>query len=298
MKKIEGNYEYLLRLYSQVDEYLANTPSKQENLPEVIIAFCITVEKLFKIRLHGENPVLVYENSKIKENDALTTIIKEKELNIETIRIGETINRYKLMFENEFSDDEMQVLIDIYNIRNHFIHGYKSDDYFLSDKENIVKKMGTVWEKISTQAVSIFGKDLIKANKPKKKYSEEELEKVLIEEVKKKIQSTGTEYDSLGLVYKDFIIPSPSAVSHSAVSLGINRDYQLPSSVFALSGEQCPRCGSYSFSLDEANLGVISLASLSSVHNLFGTFSDLYKCKSCNLELTKKEYEIAKKLKK
>lgn len=87
MKKIEGNYEYLLRLYSQVDDCLADIPSKQENLPEIIIAFCITIEKLFKIRLHGENPVLVYENSKIKENDALITIIKEKELSIETIKI-------------------------------------------------------------------------------------------------------------------------------------------------------------------------------------------------------------------
>lgn len=227
MKKIEGNYEYLLRLYSQVDDYLADIPSKQENLPEIIVAFCITIEKLFKIRLHGENPVLVYDNTKIKENDALVAIIKEKELSIETIRIAETINRYKLMFENDFSDDEMQVLIDIYNTRNHFIHGYKPDGDLLLDKENIVKKMGTVWEKISIQAVSIFGKDLIKANKPKKKYSEEELEKVLIEEVKKKIQSTGTVYDSLGIAYRDFSIHSPSAIS-----LGINREYQLPSSIF------------------------------------------------------------------
>lgn len=292
MKKIEGNYKYLLQLYSQIDDYLADVLDKQENLPEIVVAFCITIEKLFKIRLHGENPVLIYENSKIKENDALITIIKEKELSIETIKIGETINRYKLMFENEFSDDEMQVLIDIYNIRNHFIHGYKSDDDLLSDQENIIKKMGTVWEKISVQAVSIFGKDLIKANKPKKKYSEEELEKVLIEEVRKKIQSTGTEYNSLGLVYRDFTIPIQSP---SAVSLGIDRQYQVPSSVFALGSEKCPRCGSYSFSLDEVNSSVISIAS---IYNPVGTFSDLYKCKNCNLELTKKEYEIAKKLKK
>ncbi|KKR60954.1 MAG: hypothetical protein UU01_C0031G0014, partial [Parcubacteria group bacterium GW2011_GWA2_40_37] len=89
----------------------------------------------------------------------------------------------------------------------------------------------------------------------------------------------------------DFTI---SAQSPSAISLGYDRPYQIPSSVFSIGNESCPRCGAYSFSLDEINSGVISL---SSIYNA-GTFSDLYKCKSCNLELTKKEYEIAKKLKK
>jgi len=276
------NYRYLLRLYSLVDEYLADTPDKQENLPEIIVAFCVVTEKLFKIRLHKENPVLVYENTKLKEDDVLVSVIKGKEISVETIRIRETLSRYKLVFQDEFSDDEEQVLIDIYNLRNHFIHGYKPDEDILSDKENIIKKMGTVWEKISIQAISIFGKVLIKANKPKKKYSEHQLEKVLIEEVRKKIQSTeigGTPI--FGLLARNFEIQNLSSIDQ----------FSVPSSTFGLAGEQCPRCGSYGFSLDIPDL-MFSVA-----YSTSRTFSDLYKCKKCNLELTRKEYEIARRLK-
>lgn len=268
MVKKKQNYKYFFRLYSLVDEYLASIPAKQENLPDVIVSFCIVVEKIFKIKLHKENPVLVYENTRIKEDNALCTVIKGKELNIETIRIRETIGRYRLMFEGEFTDDEMQVLIDIYNTRNHFVHGYKPDDDALSDKENIIKKMGTVWEKISNQAESLFGKDLIKVKKPKEKYSEEELEKVLIEEVKKKIENTEADHNS---------------------SLVAGTEIYFPS----LNSEICPRCGNYGFSIDNQL-----------VYNIFSTteispysVSDLYKCKKCHLELTRKEYEITKKIK-
>lgn len=276
MEENKGNYQYLLRLYSLVDEYLADTSDKQENLSEIVVAFCVVTEKLFKIRLHRENPVLVYENARLKEDDALVSVIKEKELNIETIRIRETLNRYRLMFQDEFSDGEMQVLIDIYNVRNHFLHGYKPDDDILSDSENIVKKMGTVWEKISTQAISIFGNDLIKVNKPKKKYSEEELEKVLIEEVKTKIKSIKSEYGTFALN---------------------NYMYQVPNymSAFGVTGEKCPRCGSYEFSLDEPSPNLDALL-VTGIYGQRMNFSDLYKCKKCGLELTKKEYEIAKKI--
>lgn len=274
MINTKKNYQYLLRLYSAVDEYLSNIPAKQENLPEVIVSFCVVTEKIFKIKLHKENPVLVYENIKIKEEDALVAVIKEKELNIETIKIRETISRYKSIFDDEFSDDEMQAMIDIYNARNHFMHGYKSDNEVLSDRENIVKKMGTVWEKISAQAISIFDKDLIKANKPKKKYSEEELEKVLIEEVRKKIEN-----------------PENDDIFSSAVD---------PSFAFSpfTNNEKCPRCGSYGFSTDNLINSDVYLSAVSSVSLLsrYG-ISDLYKCKRCHLELTKKEYEIAKDIK-
>ena len=286
MNPSEKNYKYLLGLYSLVDEYLADVPTKQENLPDVVVSFCIVTEKIFKIKLHKKNPVLVYENCKIKEDDALIAVIKEKELNIETIRIRETLNRYNLMF-NFFSDDEIQVLIDIYNTRNHFVHGYKPDDEILSEKENIVKKMGTVWEKISIEAVSIFGNDLIKSNKPKKKYSEEELEKVLIEEVKTKIKSNQRAYglNSFNVAASDYIIPVSDFNQHYSPTM-------------AFTTEKCPRCGSYGFSLDDANSDIFLPTTLRI--NVYSTraFSDLYKCKFCNLELTRKEYEIAKKLKK
>ena len=104
-KKVEKNYEYLLRLYSLVDEFLAKTSDKQDNLPEAIVAFCIVTEKLFKIRLHKENPILVYETIKVKDGDALAAVVKGIELNIETIQIRETLIRHTLIFQNEFSDD-------------------------------------------------------------------------------------------------------------------------------------------------------------------------------------------------
>lgn len=276
----KGNYQYLLRLYSLVSDYLAANFSKEENLIEIIIAFCTVAEKLFKIRLHGESPVLVYENLKLKEDDALISVIKGKELNIETVKIRETLNRYRLMFQDEFSEDEIQVLIDIYNIRNYIIHGYKPDDNILSDQENIVKKMGTVWEKISNQAVSIFGDDLIRANKPKKKYSEEELEEVLTEEVKKKIKTARENWPFFGVgdgrvkIQNSVFTVRPSSFS----------------SVLGFYGERCPRCGAEEFSLDESGSDPFIPYSPSR------TFSDLYKCRNCNLELTRKEYEIAKKL--
>lgn len=272
MTDVKQNYQYLFRLYSAVDEYLAHIPAKQKNLPEIIVSFCVVTEKIFKIKLHKENPILVYENIKIKENDALVAVIKEKELDIETIKIREVVSRYKLMFDDEFSDDEMQILIDIYNIRNHFIHGYKSDDEILLDRENIVKKMGTVWEKISAQAISVFGKDLIKAKKPKKKYSEEELEKVLIEEVKKKIENF--ENDHVYSVSNENFFYSPSPF---------------------INNEVCPRCGSYGFSTDNSINSDVYLSTVSFISR--NDISDLYKCKRCYLELTRKEYEIAKKIK-
>ena len=54
MDKNRQNYEYLLRLYSSVDEYLSGVSTKQENLPEVVVSFCIATEKILKIKLHDE----------------------------------------------------------------------------------------------------------------------------------------------------------------------------------------------------------------------------------------------------
>lgn len=274
------NYNYLLKLYSFVDEYLSNNPIRQENLPEIVVSFCIVTEKIFKIRLHKKNPILVYDNSKIKENDALIAIIKKKELNIETIKIREVLSRYKLMFNNDFSDDEIQVLIDIYNIRNHFVHGYRSDDVILHDEENIVKKMGTVWEKISIQAQSLFGGKLIKLSKPKNKYSSVELEGVLIEEVRKKIKSCEKEYNKHPFARFD-----ASSTSHSSYA-GLTE----------LNEEKCPRCGSCGFSKYDNEINSFGFAHSINLYPIKKLY-DLYYCKKCNLELTEKEYEIAKKLK-
>jgi hypothetical protein len=270
------NYQYLLQLYSLVDEYLAGIIKKQENFPEVVVSFCIITEKIFKIKLHKINPVLIFENSRIKDDDSLVTVINKKESDIETIKIEKLLNRYKLMFDGEFSDAEIQVIIDIYNIRNHFIHGYKSDENILADKENIVKKMGTVWEKISVQAMTIFGKNLVKAKKPKEKYSKEELEKVLVEQVRKKIESYKNDINN---IYPRTIM-SPNYPS-------IN--------TFANVGEKCPRCGEYGFSKGSFNQDLFSISNVNPYQP--NVTSDLYKCSRCDLELTEKEYEIAKEIK-
>ncbi|MBT6068190.1 hypothetical protein HOG48_00365 [Candidatus Peregrinibacteria bacterium] len=269
MNKKEKNYKYLLTLYALVDEYLAKVPAKQENLPEIVVAFCVVTEKILKIRLHKRNPVLAYENAKMKEDDALVSIIKRKELDIETIKLRKTLNRYQLVFNGKFSDDEIQVINDLYKLRNHFLHGHKSDDDILSDKENIVKKMGTVCVGISAQAISTFGKDVIKSNKPKKKYSETELKNVLIEEVKKKIERR----KGVGL----------------SISPYIHNDFD---SLYSTSFEKCPRCGANGFSIDDSN----SCFTGTFIASMNYGASDLYRCKSCNLELTRKEYEIAKEL--
>lgn len=266
MKKGE-NYKYLLRLYELVDEYLSDISDEKENLPEIIVAFCVVTEKILKIKLHKKNPVLVFENAKFKEDDAFITILKKKELNIETIKINDALNRHKLMFKKGFSDDEIQVIIDIYRIRNHFVHGYKADNDIMEDKENIVKKMGTVWEKISTQAISLFGKTAIKTKKPKKKYSEEELELVLTEEVRKKIKNTNNDPFS-----RYTYIEEPY--------YGFN--------------EECPRCGYSEFSKDDKK-DPLDFHEEGLFFNRVS--SSLYRCKNCHLELTNKEYEIAKKIK-
>lgn len=276
MTNKSNNYHYLLRLYSLVDEYLANTSAKQESLPEMVVSFCIVAEKILKIRLHEKNPVLIYENGKMKECDALIAVVKDCEVEIETIRFAETVKRYSMMFNEELSENEVQVLMDIYQIRNHFIHGYKSDDRILSDKENILKKMGTVWEKVSAQAISIFGKDLIKANKPRRKYSKDELEKILIEEVKKKIQS-------------DKILLMDSFHSHNAYNPLAFHAIPYSSMLNIAVDEKCPRCGFYGFSVGQKEIYGYEI--------LEPAFrSSLYKCSRCNLELTEKEFEIAKRL--
>jgi hypothetical protein len=127
------NYKYLIRLYSLVDDYLANHRDQYDNLPEVIISFCIVVERVLKIKLHQKNPVLIFDSSRFRDNNVFITIVKNKELNIETIKASEAISRYKLIFKNKFSDDEIQAILNIYEKRNHLIHSHKSDDIILDE---------------------------------------------------------------------------------------------------------------------------------------------------------------------
>ena len=273
MKK--GNYKYLLRLYTIVDGYLAENTADEENLPEVVVAFCTFVEKILKIKLYIKNPVLIFENTRIKDADALVAVVKRTEEDIETIKIEELIHRYRLVFSRQVSEDEALIMRDLYRVRNHFVHDHKPDDNYTSIKEDTTKKMGTVWEKISKIAISILGKEQIKASKPVKKYSKEELENVLIEQVKKKIGQSGG-----GLT------------AFHRLSLGLPVNYQTSAGQFSAS-EKCPRCGELGFArgITGENQGLVTLSIYSPA-----TQSDLYVCRHCNLELTEKEYEIAKKI--
>ena len=274
MKKID--HKYTLGLYTKVDEYLANNHNDRDNIADIIVSFCTVIEKTLKIKLYNKNPVLIFDVSKLKTNGSLTAVINNKDVDIETVRIFDVIERFKILYPNIFSNEEFQALSDIYRVRNDLMHGYKDDNKILSDVENLIKKMGTIWEKFSEQAIALFGKDNIKKSIPKKKYTESELENVLIEEVTKKIQSQENVFGISTYFYNP--LTTGSAYYSSILS----------------EGEKCPRCGGYDFSLDNSQNNADSFMAMRSL--VVGSYSNLYKCRKCNLELTEKEFEIAKKL--
>jgi hypothetical protein len=285
-------YSYLLHLYSKVDDFLTINGKKEGVLLDVIVSFCVVVERIFKIKLHEENPVLLFDVSKMKDNGALSAILKGKEKDVNTIKIGETLERFNLMFPSALTEGESQALSEIYSIRNCLIHGYKSDISVLFSEDDIIKKMGTIWEKVSSQAQLLFGGESIKTSKPKEKYTEEELENVLIEEVRKKIKSIKK--------WDKFYFNSNNGVLRP---IGDHNGLIYPrynSSGSFLLSDSCPRCHSLSFSLDVENSNIVPIRdtvsiSLKSIYDGV-MFSDLYKCKDCGLELTRREYDIAKKL--
>lgn len=285
MKKKKPNHKYLLSLYSRVDDFLSSGDITKEDLPDLIVSFCIVFEKVLKIKLHNKNPFLIFDGSWIKDDNSISIIALKKEESIETSKIKNILNRFEIVFKGVFTQDELQALKDIYEVRNYFVHGYKADDQIDIDVEDMVKKMGTIWEKISKIAISLFGKENIKTGKPKKKYTEKELENVLEEEVRKMIKPlrTETRFGVLQTIQEVYTQPVGTAFS----------------SYFR---ERCPRCGSYAFSLDDSrNPWQSSYADLG-IHAATGTAivdggSLLYKCKDCHLELTEKQYEIAKRIK-
>ncbi|MES2087587.1 MAG: hypothetical protein V4467_01190 [Patescibacteria group bacterium] len=277
MTKKKSSHKYLLFLYSRVEEFLSSENSAEKEIPDNIVSFCIAVEKILKIKLHNKNPLLVFDTKYIQDSNSLSIIALKKEKDIETARIKEILGRFKIIFKNIFTEDEFQAISDIYELRNYFVHGYKSEDQIIFDSEDVLKKMGTIWEKVSPIATALFGKENIKNSKPKKKYTEAELEKVLEEEVEKMIKRSDNRF--VVSMYDDVI----------------------QTNSFFHSGEQCPRCGTYGFSLggnpnDPWALSVYD--SVTGAHGMAGFEGgvNLYKCKKCNLELTEKQYEIAKRI--
>ena len=273
MKKIKKiDHEYLINLYYLVGNYLSSADNDETELPGIVVSFCTVCEKIFKLMLYRENPVLIFDNSKIKDDDSLVSITKKMNTKIETIKMRDVVNRFKLFFEEKFSEDEIQSILSLYNVRNELIHGYVIDKEILSNVDDIIKKMGTVWGKISEEVISLFGKNEIKFSRPKKRYTESELETVLIEEVRKKIKNENENPFSSTLRF----------VSAPEFSDNLLSPY---------SEKRCPRCGSYSFVLKKSNNAPYEGLSL------YSGIANLYLCNECNLELTQKEYEIAKNIK-
>lgn len=272
------NYKYLLDLYSRVDSFLSKSDYNLEELPEVVVSFCVVVEKILKIKLHRKHPILVFDCSRIKTDDALVMAALKKENDMETAKIGSIAHRYSLVFKEDFSEDQMQALLSIYDIRNHLVHGHKSDEFLFNDQENIVKKIGIIWPCVTKQILKLFGKNIVKISDPKNKYTKEELVNVLREEVIKKIDS------------KEFN-------TNNNLSLNVGLLNYVPFS--GLMSNTCPRCGGFGFvtgNFEESPFAVSSSSFLVSRPYASVNRSNLYRCRNCNLELTEKEYEIAQDL--
>lgn len=280
MKKKIIKHKYLLHLYGRVNEYLGSEEKDRSDyvFPDVVVSFCIVVEKIFKLKLHKKNPFLIFEQTDIKTNDLLSIIALGKEKDFETSKIQNIAHRFKIVFKKIFTDEEMEVLLDIFKVRNSFIHSYKSDELIEYNEEDIIKKMGTLWGKISSIAKTVLGKESIKNTEPKKKYSEHELRSVLIEEVREKIKT----YEKINpYMYMGFEeVP--------AYPIG-----------WETADNQCPRCHLHTFSLKPlssfSDLYAYGLTdSTFTFQNITHNPARLYTCKKCGLELTVREYEIAR----
>jgi len=165
----------------------------------------------------------------------------------------------------------------LYEIRNKLIHSYKEDISIITNEDDVIKKMGAIWEKISSMIVSLFGDDAIKTSIPKKKYLDVELEAALKEEVRKKIDSRSP--------YSTIMRFADASISFAPEN--IKDSYGL--SEYSPPGEDiCPRCGH------------LTLARRNNYSSYFAhkltTSGDLYFCRKCNLELTKRELEMAREI--
>jgi hypothetical protein len=281
------DYKYLNFLYHKVGAFLSGSDTSG-NFNEQVISFCVFTEKVLKIKLYQENPVLIFPSYVFnKEHDALIAIVKGEDKNIETINFGELFRLFQKIFSEVFTDTDIEALEDVYKLRNEFIHGYKTDERINFTEEDILKKMGTLWGKISSLVVDLFGNN-IKEVQVKKLYTDKELEDVIRKEMEKEVQEK---------------IRMGEPLSYGC---GTNRfgsgDYSL--SLNDLGSERCPRCRKYGFkrvsgsSFDRGGPGLRDVVVRSYFRSRGNGYQDgLFVCSNCGLELTEKEYEIAKRLK-
>jgi hypothetical protein len=285
MSKKAKEYDYLLHLYARVNKYLNDDRQKIGELQEVIVSFCIVVERILKMKLHTKNPLLVFDVSRFKNDDGLlSTLALGTEDSVETINIYSALARFEILFKKQLSKDEVESIKNIYNIRNKFVHSYCSEDEMIADKEGVVTQMSFIWPKISKITQSILGKERILSIKPKKTYTEEEFKKAMLEEVMKKIRQ-----------------PVKNIYGNIAeITLDESTGY------FNTSSKQCPRCGNLSFNASDSygssgfgiggNVSFFEPAIYSSVIGRgvggFELHAQLYKCSKCNLELTQNDYDL------
>ena len=289
MKNQENNF--LIKHFGKVDECIRNNVCESTEFPDVLISFCFVVEKILKIKLYKKNPVLVFHDYDLKNEDNLIGIVLEKEETLKTIKMGQVIDRFRTIFEKELSEVEntsLDLVTEIYELRSFFSHSHKSDDKITFDQNDLIKKMATVWELISRIAVELFGRNIISNTTPLKKYTEEELQEILDNEVREIIKPITADTGPLIVRNSRFYEEQIPLVSRGSV-YGLN--------TYLSGGEQCPRCGLNTLLLDNFGNDSWSVYGISSTLSAYpNSESGLYKCSNCQLQLTPSQYERAKNI--
>ncbi|MEI6352906.1 MAG: hypothetical protein WCO35_03150 [Candidatus Nomurabacteria bacterium] len=279
MRKLNiKDYAYISKLYSEIKNTLKS--KNNINLVEklsLVVNFCVLLEKLIKLRLSVENKLLVYYGKSFND-DFIFGILKDKipptSFEAKTKTFNEANNLFNKLFD-VFSENEILLLDNIYNIRNAIVHSYFQDNKILDSEENIIKDISTILDKVNSLLEEMFGKEAIASIKigGEEKYSKEELEEVLREQVRKKIlygrnKRTNYFFDKLSMIKTE--------------------EYSFPNN-----GLSCPACGNYSLEGKDIENNFYPIAV--SVFNYKD--KDIYICSKCGLQLTKREYEIAKEIK-
>ncbi len=82
-------YRYLIDLYHKVDDYLTGNENNEDILPDIVVSFCVVIEKILKIKLYKKNPLLIYDVSKFKDPSKLLAIINKVDKNLNPGLVGE-----------------------------------------------------------------------------------------------------------------------------------------------------------------------------------------------------------------
>lgn len=311
MKKIQQykniDYAFLITSYHFVNEYFSNG-YKEENFLQAVVSFCTVAEKILKIKLYETNKLLPYKinlnilEKKENQKNIVKAIISGKHNDFKTFSLFEILDKYDFIFTPEpFEKDEIEHLRKLVDVRNTLIHSHLPDADLKKRKEDLDKKMGSLWEKLSSDMIARFGS--LSKVEPKKKYTDDELKQVLIEEVKKKIN-----LDTNICIDNSYAGCSVYGGNNCRSFINYYKDGAEDINGMAYTmrkGVLCPRCcvGDFHKSLDDpySNFNPAFNSDRIRIYrgDLYGTQNyseNLYSCDRCNLELTDREFEIAKEL--